>query len=109
MAPETTAIATTAPANAPEELVTWVAGVAELTQPDAVYWCDGSEAERDRLYDEMVAAGTFIQAEPGQAPQLATSRAPSPPTSPASSPAPSSAPRRPRTPAPPTTGPTPPR
>ncbi len=61
MALETTAIATTAPAGAPEDLVAWVAGVAELTRPDAVHWCDGSEAERDRLYEEMVASGTFVK------------------------------------------------
>ena len=61
MAQDATTIENTAPANAPQDLLTWVAGVAELTQPDAVYWCDGTIAERDRLYDEMVASGTFIK------------------------------------------------
>ena len=61
MAQEATTIENTAPANAPQALVTWVAGVAELTQPSAVYWCDGTIEERDRLYDEMVASGTFIK------------------------------------------------
>ena len=50
-----------APANAPEDLVSWVGEVAELTKPDKIYWCDGSLEERDRLYDEMVEAGVFIK------------------------------------------------
>ncbi|HOQ28026.1 MAG TPA: phosphoenolpyruvate carboxykinase, partial [Armatimonadota bacterium] len=54
-------IAENAPPNAPESLVAWVSGVAELTQPDEVYWCDGSDAERDRLYQLMIDAGTLIK------------------------------------------------
>jgi phosphoenolpyruvate carboxykinase (GTP) len=54
-------ITANAPADAPADLVKWITEVAELTKPDAVYWCDGSVAERDRFYDEMVAAGTFVK------------------------------------------------
>ena len=61
MSLDTTAIAMSAPPEAPAELVAWVSGVAELAQPDAVHWCDGSVAERDRLYEEMVASGTFVK------------------------------------------------
>lgn len=39
-------------------LTDWVAEVAALTRPDAIHWCDGSDAERDRMVELMVASGT---------------------------------------------------
>ena len=42
-------------------LLKWVARMVNLCQPDAVYWCDGSEEENARLCDELVGAGTFIR------------------------------------------------
>ena len=37
----------------------WVAGVQQLTQPDRVYWCDGSGAELQRLRAEGVPLETL--------------------------------------------------
>ena len=61
-------IVAAAPTDATKALVDWVVGVAELTQPDSVYWCDGSEAERDRLCAEMIESGTFIALNPAKRP-----------------------------------------
>jgi len=44
-----------------KKLLAWVEEWAQLCQPDNVYWCDGSEEENQRLFDEMVAAGTAIK------------------------------------------------
>ena len=42
-----------------KRLLAWVAEVAELTTPDRIEWCDGSDAEWNRLTQELVASGTL--------------------------------------------------
>src|SRR5699024_7959328 len=42
-------------------LLSWVREVAELTTPDQVVWCDGSQEEWQRMTDRLVAAGTFTR------------------------------------------------
>ena len=43
-----------------EEVLQWVTEVAELTQPNEVVWCDGSQDEWNRITSEMVEAGSLI-------------------------------------------------
>jgi phosphoenolpyruvate carboxykinase (GTP) len=45
-------------------LLRWVDKMAELMQPDAIHWCDGSRLEYDQLCNELVEAGTFTRLNP---------------------------------------------
>src|SRR5690242_3876655 len=50
--------ATREPATSHKRLRNWVDGVATLTQPDEVHWCDGSAEEYEWLVQTLVEAGT---------------------------------------------------
>ena len=51
-----------------KKLQRWVEEAAELCQPDAIYWCDGSQEENDRLCEALVQKGTFVRLDPEKRP-----------------------------------------
>ena len=65
----TSATADQIDANAPayvknKQLIGWVSEIAALTKPDAIHWCDGSQAEYDELCELLVKAGVFKRLNP---------------------------------------------
>ncbi|HBC55947.1 MAG TPA: phosphoenolpyruvate carboxykinase (GTP) [Gammaproteobacteria bacterium] len=42
-------------------LAEWVNEVVELTQPDTIQWCDGSEQEYQTLIEEMLTTGELVE------------------------------------------------
>ena len=47
-----------------KNLLAWIQEVAELTQPDRVQWCDGSDQEWNQLTELLVDQGTFTRLNP---------------------------------------------
>ncbi len=47
-----------------QQLLNWVQEIANLTQPNSIHWCDGSETENQKLMDLMVANGTLTKLNP---------------------------------------------
>jgi len=50
-----------APLSSNVHLLKWVKKMADLCQPKAIHWVDGSQEENDTLCAEMVKSGTFIK------------------------------------------------
>ncbi|HEY6934193.1 MAG TPA: phosphoenolpyruvate carboxykinase (GTP) [Marmoricola sp.] len=46
----------------------WVEEIAELTEPDAVHWCTGSDAEWETLTGQLVETGTLVRLDEAKKP-----------------------------------------
>src|SRR2546430_15967413 len=51
-----------------KEIKAWVSEMTRLCKPDQVFWCDGSEAEKEALTVEAVAKGILIKLNPEKLP-----------------------------------------
>ena len=53
------------PLSQNEHLIRWVDKMAQLTQPGAIHWVDGSQEEYDELCGEMCDSGTLLKLNQG--------------------------------------------
>ncbi len=49
-------------------LLGWVREIAELTLPNRIHWCDGTQEEYEALCDQMVTSGTLKKLNPDKRP-----------------------------------------
>ena len=56
------------------KVIDWVNEIADLTEPEAVYWCDGSEAEIQAVNNLLVENKTFIPLNPKKRPNCFLAR-----------------------------------
>ena len=49
-------------------LVAWVEQIANLTKPDRVHWCDGSEAEKQAIIADLIGKGTLKELDQSKRP-----------------------------------------
>ncbi len=47
-----------------KDIRSWVRESAELTKPNSIYWCDGSEKEYSELIQMMMSDGTLLKLNP---------------------------------------------
>ncbi|MEM1209330.1 MAG: phosphoenolpyruvate carboxykinase (GTP) [Planctomycetota bacterium] len=60
------------PTDAPTDhqaLLAWVRDIAELTTPDGVVWCDGSDAEYDRMLALLIESGAATRLNDAKRPR----------------------------------------
>ncbi len=50
------------------KLLAWIRQVAELTTPERVVWCDGSQSEWEQLTSALVQAGSLVRLDPVKRP-----------------------------------------
>ncbi|MBN2189389.1 MAG: phosphoenolpyruvate carboxykinase (GTP) [Chitinispirillaceae bacterium] len=51
-----------------KRLQRWVKSMADLCQPEAIYWCDGSDDEYERLCADIITSGAAVALNPAKKP-----------------------------------------
>lgn len=51
-----------------QKVIDWVQSIAKITEPDEIYWCDGTEKENKKICSLLVENGTFIPLNPKKRP-----------------------------------------